>query len=258
MIYLTEGFHPGKRRFPNSRMIPLVLAVCSLGLTGCGKLSTVLGGLGVREVQARTSEGDIDAYLTYREALIGRNSDAVVELFGKPQGVFQKQHGRVWMYSRWCVKFDDQGLVVALERDVAATGIGGGASAPSMALAPGPIAPATQPAPTSEGVTRISNGGHSVDLDSLMSTGKITVVDFYADWCGPCRRIGPSLEKLASENPDVVVVKVDIVKWGSPVARQYNIKSVPNIRVFDPHGQPLGQPTHSLSEVRASIEQARG
>ena len=46
--------------------------------------------------------------------------------------------------------------------------------------------------------------------------GKLVLFDFYADWCGPCRQISPHLERLAQSDPDVVLVKVDIVDWGPP------------------------------------------
>ena len=95
-----------------------------------------------------------------------------------------------------------------------------------------------------------------VDLNSLMPAGKITVVDFYADWCGPCRQISPHLEKLVSENSDVVLVKVDIVKWGTPVTEQHDINSVPNIRVFDRNRKPIGNPTSSLSAVKSYLSKA--
>ena len=57
------------------------------------------------------------------------------------------------------------------------------------------------------------------------------------------------LEELIRSNPDLVLVKIDIVRWGTPVARQHNIESIPNIRVFNRHGQQVGSPTHDLREV---------
>jgi thioredoxin len=62
--------------------------------------------------------------------------------------------------------------------------------------------------------------------------GKITIVDFYADWCGPCRKIGPVLEKIAEGNSDIVLQKVNIDK-DKDVAREYNVTGIPHIIIYD-------------------------
>ena len=57
------------------------------------------------------------------------------------------------------------------------------------------------------------------------------LVDFYADWCGPCRMLAPALDKLARETPDARVVKVNIDK--SPqLAAEYRVSSIPTVMVF--------------------------
>jgi thioredoxin 1 len=57
------------------------------------------------------------------------------------------------------------------------------------------------------------------------------LVDFYADWCGPCQRLGPTLEALAAETPHVKVVKVN-VDDNPELAVQYRVESIPNLTVF--------------------------
>ncbi len=104
----------------------------------------------------------------------------------------------------------------------------------------------------------ISNGGEQVDLSSLMAPGKITIVDFYAEWCGPCRRISPQLEHLAKTDPDIVLLKIDIVNWNTPVTRQFGIQSVPNVRVFGRTGAQLGDATPDVSLVMKRVDQAKG
>lgn len=58
------------------------------------------------------------------------------------------------------------------------------------------------------------------------------VVDFWAPWCGPCRTLGPTIEKLAAEQAD----KWDLVKLNTEeepmVAQEYQIKSIPNVKLF--------------------------
>lgn len=100
-------------------------------------------------------------------------------------------------------------------------------------------------------------GGRNINLSDVIIPGKITIVDFYADWCGPCRRIGPYLEQLANSDADVFLRKIDIVNWESPVVQQYNIRSVPNIRVFDRRGNMVGSPTASFQEVQGYVKSAK-
>ncbi|HXI84161.1 MAG TPA: thioredoxin family protein [Verrucomicrobiae bacterium] len=65
--------------------------------------------------------------------------------------------------------------------------------------------------------------------------GKITIVDFYADWCGPCRRISPVLEKIAEENSSVVVQKVNVDKHPD-LAKEYKATAIPRIIIYDKQG----------------------
>jgi putative thioredoxin len=58
------------------------------------------------------------------------------------------------------------------------------------------------------------------------------VVDFWAEWCGPCRVLGPVLEKLAGEsNGEWALAKVDTEVHREPAAR-YDIRSIPNVKLF--------------------------
>ena len=240
------GSQPARRfLFLLSGLLFLVL------ITGCGKLA----GLGVQKVEAKTDQESLEVFYTYQDVLIGKDGDAVVEVFGKPKGIFERHNSTVWMYARWKVEFNGSGIVTGMERDIASTGAAPVAKAPSMAVAP--RRPPTEPSVKLTGaVTRISQGGQTVDLNALVAPGKVTVIEFYADWCGPCRRASPFLEKIARDNEDVVLVKIDIVKWGTPVTEQYNIQSVPNIRVFNRQGLMVGAPTANLHEVAASIHEA--
>lgn len=124
---------------------------------------------------------------------------------------------------------------------------------PEAALEP-PSAQAHREEPA---VRVIKRNGARIDLKEIVVPGKVTIVDFYADWCAPCRRISPHLEQMAETNEDVYLRKVDMVKWGTPVAQQYGLRSIPNIRVFDRRGSMVGQPTPSLQLVQQYVGQAK-
>jgi thioredoxin 1 len=57
------------------------------------------------------------------------------------------------------------------------------------------------------------------------------LVDFYAEWCGPCRALGPVLEELAEETPNAKIVKIN-VDDSPELAGQYGVSSIPNLLVF--------------------------
>ena len=68
-------------------------------------------------------------------------------------------------------------------------------------------------------------------FDKALSQGKLMMVDFWADWCGPCRMLGPVLEQLAADRPDVTVAKVDVDENMS-LAAAYGVESIPMLLVF--------------------------
>ena len=65
----------------------------------------------------------------------------------------------------------------------------------------------------------------------------VVFVDFYANWCGPCKMLAPSIEKLADEHKDVKVVKID-VDQEERLAYEYGVQSIPTLITFK-NGQPV-------------------
>jgi len=64
------------------------------------------------------------------------------------------------------------------------------------------------------------------NLEEVFSEGSITVLDFYATWCGPCRTYLPIVEKFSKDNPDISVCKVNVDENRELVAK-YGIRSMP-------------------------------
>ena len=74
----------------------------------------------------------------------------------------------------------------------------------------------------------------TLTMDTFEDTVKadgITLVDFWATWCGPCRQFGPIFEQTAEENPDVTFAKVD-TEAEAQLSRTLNIMSIPTLMIF--------------------------
>lgn len=68
---------------------------------------------------------------------------------------------------------------------------------------------------------------------------KYVLVDFYADWCGPCKMVGPVLEELDAENDQFTVVKVNVDNE-LDLASKYGVQSIPNM-IFFKEGKAVTQ-----------------
>ena len=69
------------------------------------------------------------------------------------------------------------------------------------------------------------------EFDELVESGKNVLVDFYADWCGPCKMQAPIVSAIAEENSDVVVAKLNVDDV-EDVAERFNIVSIPTLLIF--------------------------
>jgi len=76
------------------------------------------------------------------------------------------------------------------------------------------------------------------ELNELLSTECVNVVDFWAPWCGPCRVIGPILESIEAEDPRVNLVKVNVDE-NNDLAREFGVRSIPTIVLMDGNGNVL-------------------
>jgi thioredoxin 1 len=102
-------------------------------------------------------------------------------------------------------------------------------------------------ATTPDGPVRVEGSGH---LEELLSGNRIVLVDFYADWCGPCQMLEPTVEDVAAET-EAAVAKVDIDAHQN-LAAQYQVQGVPTLYLFvdgEPADRMVGvQEKHTLVE----------
>lgn len=91
----------------------------------------------------------------------------------------------------------------------------------------------------------------SADFASTIASG-VTLVDMYADWCGPCQRIAPIIEELSHEYEGRAnITKLDVDASGD-IAQQYGVMSIPTLLVFK-NGQ-LVDKTVGLSDKESLVE----
>lgn len=80
---------------------------------------------------------------------------------------------------------------------------------------------------------RIINGN---EFEEVTSKG-VVLVDFFADWCGPCKMLAPVLEEVAKEMPEVEIVKLNVDN-DSAIAAKFNVMSIPTMVLFK-DGKPI-------------------
>ena len=86
-------------------------------------------------------------------------------------------------------------------------------------------------------------------VTDVLQSDKLVLVDFWAEWCGPCRKVAPVLEEIANELGDkVTVVKLDI-DANPETARAYRVMSVPTLTIFKG-----GKPVHSVAGAKPKAE----
>ncbi|CVI70132.1 MAG TPA: thioredoxin [Candidatus Anaerobutyricum stercoris] len=75
--------------------------------------------------------------------------------------------------------------------------------------------------------------------EEVLNSDKKVLIDFWAAWCGPCRRVSPVIEEIAEERPDVKVCKVNVDEQ-QELAAEFQIMSIPALVVME-HGKIVNQ-----------------
>jgi thiol-disulfide isomerase/thioredoxin len=91
---------------------------------------------------------------------------------------------------------------------------------------------------------RIVESGEDVpSLEPQAVRGKVTIFDFYADWCGPCRHVDEHVFELLKSRTDIAYRKLNIVSWETPLAKHYMAEtpSLPYVVVYGKDGKLAGK-----------------
>jgi len=94
------------------------------------------------------------------------------------------------------------------------------------------------------------------EFQELIKTEKLTITDFYATWCGPCKAIAPVLEKFSKEYEDVQFLKVDVDE-SNDIAQEYGITAMPTFVLYKgTNGDPIGKIVGANPQViKQALEQ---
>jgi thioredoxin 1 len=93
------------------------------------------------------------------------------------------------------------------------------------------------------------------DFKNIIEASDAVLVDFYADWCGPCKRLTPILEKKAEEHKNFKLLKVNVDEFGE-LAEAHGVSGIPHVTLFKKgkqEGSFVGADEKSLENMIKSI-----
>ena len=82
----------------------------------------------------------------------------------------------------------------------------------------------------------------------VLKSDKTVLIDFYADWCGPCRMVGPIVEEIAAEHPEYKICKVNVDEE-QELAAQFGVMSIPSLFVMK-NGKVVNQTLGAQPKAR--------
>ena len=106
--------------------------------------------------------------------------------------------------------------------------------------------------------TIVTEGKDIPDLKPYLAAGKVTVVDFSAIWCEPCRKLDEHMAKILGGRSDVAYRKLDVGDWDTPLAKRYlrSVAALPYVIVYGTKGAKVGEIAGlDLGRVDQAIDQ---
>ena len=73
---------------------------------------------------------------------------------------------------------------------------------------------------------------NKTNFEELKNSDKRVLLDFYADWCGPCKMVSPIIDEIAEENPQYVVGKINVDE-NPDLAMEFGVSTIPNLVVME-------------------------
>jgi thiol-disulfide isomerase/thioredoxin len=174
--------------------------------------------------------------------------EALAERIAKLPGVHRARFEKV--RAELAVTFADHVSDQSALEAIAATGCQGVVGPGKGAYRPVPEYPA------SADVRVASSDGSAVGpLEKLRVSGKYTVLDVYAVWCGPCRLVDARLRELCESRRDIAVRKLNVVDFDSPLAGQlgYRLTALPHLIVFTPSGKRIEFEGYEPDQLDAAL-----
>lgn len=104
-------------------------------------------------------------------------------------------------------------------------------------------------------IVTISMEGEAVDISGHLASDKVTIVDFYADWCVPCKVLEKKLVAMMREDEGIALRKVNIVDWGSAVAKQHlkGVDGIPFVIIYDGSGKELYRGNGLIEQIKGAL-----
>lgn len=96
---------------------------------------------------------------------------------------------------------------------------------------------------------------NQTNFEEVMASGKPVVIDFWAEWCGPCRMIAPIVDELAAEYGDKAVIGKCDVEENDEITAKYGVRNIPTI-IFLKNGELVDKQVGACSKdaLKAKIE----